>query len=209
MNKLIALLCVSYLVSFSNSLCAQDYASTPETIPSNYNKRSPIYDYSEKQLNNTDTIPDFNIKSNKLKITGTIYLADGVTPAKDVILYVNQPDENGNYELKKDEYRKRYVHHRGWIKTGADGRYTIYTFVPGKFLRAKELKQIHRVIKEPGKPEYEISSFFFNDDPLIPSLTLSCRAKAVQSMLRLDEEEGGMYVATKDIKLNKDIRLVQ
>ena len=79
-------MCVSYLVSFSNSLCAQDYASTPETIPSNYNKRSPIYDYSEKQLNNTDTIPDFNIKSNKLKITGTIYLADGVTPAKDVIM---------------------------------------------------------------------------------------------------------------------------
>ena len=209
MNKLIILLCVSYLVTFSNSLYAQDYASAQEALPSNYNKRSPIYDYSEKQLNNTDTIPDFNIKSNKLKITGTIYLEDGVTPAKDVILYVCQPDEDGNYELKKDEYRKRYVYHRGWVKTDADGRYTLYTFVPGKFLRSQELKQIHRVIKEPGKPEYEISSFFFNDDPLIPSLTLSCRAKAVMSMLRLDDEENGMYVATKDIKLNKDLKNFQ
>jgi protocatechuate 3,4-dioxygenase beta subunit len=209
MNKLITLLCVSYLVSFSNLISAQDYASNQETIPSNYKERSAVFDYTEKTLNNVDTIPDFNIKPNKIKITGTIYLADGVTPAKDVILYVNQPDEDGNYDLKKDEYNKRYVHHRGWVKTGTDGRYTLYTFVPGKFLRSKELKQIHRIIKEPGKPEYAISSFFFNDDPLIPSLTLACRAKAVQSMLRLDDEADGMYVATKDIKLNKDIRLVQ
>ena len=209
MNKLLTLLCVFYLVSFSNLLSAQDYASNRETLPSDYKERSAIFDYTEKNLNNTDTIPDFNTKPNKIKITGTIYLSDGVTPAKDVILYVNQPDEDGNYELKKDEYSKRYVHHRGWVKTGDDGRYTLYTFVPGKFLRSKELKQIHRIIKEPGKPEYAISSFFFNDDPLIPSLTLACRAKAVQSMLRLDDEEDGMYVATKDIKLNKDIRLVQ
>lgn len=73
--------------------------------------------------------------------------------------------------------------------------------MPGKFLRSKELKQIHRVVKEPGKPEYELTSFFFNDDPLIPNLTLACRAKSVMSMLRL-EKEGDMYVATKDIKLN-------
>lgn len=207
MKNLITLLCISYLIGNSNVLYAQDYASA-EDIPINYKKRSPIYDYSEKDINNTDTIPDFATKENKLKITGTIYLADGVTPAKDVILYVCQPDEDGNYKLKKDEYRKRYVHHRGWVKTNADGRYTLYTFIPGKFLRSKELKQIHRVIKEPGKPEYEISSFFFNDDPLIPSLTLACRAKAVQSMLRL-EKEGDMYVATKDIKLNEDIKNFQ
>lgn len=207
MKNLIILLCISYLIGYSNVLHAQDYASI-EDMPINYKKRSPIYDYSEKDLSNTDTIPDFATKETKLKITGIIYLADGVTPAKDVILYVNQPDEDGNYKLKKDAYRKRYVHHRGWIKTDTDGRYTIYTFMPGKFLRSKELKQIHRVIKEPGKPEYKISSFFFNDDPLIPDLTLACRAKAVQSMLRL-EKEGDMYVATKDIKLNKDLKLVQ
>ena len=75
--------------------------------------------------------------------------------------------------------------------------------MPGKYLRAKELKQIHRIVKEPGKAEYDIASFFFNDDPLIPDLTLACRAKAVKSMLRI-EKEGDMYVAKKDIKLNQD-----
>ena len=203
MKNLITLISLAYIFSFSITIHAQDYTSS-ETVPVDYKKRNPIYDYSEEKISNTDTIPDFDIKENKIKITGTIYLADGVTPAKDVLFYVFQPDENGEYELKRDEYRKRYVYHRGWVKTDADGRYTFYTFMPGKFLRVKELKQIHRVIKQPGKPEQELSSFFFNDDPLLPDLTLASRAKTVKSMLKL-EKEGDMYVATKDIKLSENI----
>lgn len=201
------------LFSFACFICtysavAQEFATASDEVPYNYKKRSPIYDYSELKLNSTDTIADFDSKPNKLRISGTIFLSDKKTPAKDVLLYVYQPDEDGNYEMKKDDKHKRYVHHRGWIKTDADGRYTFYTFMPGKFQRTKELKQIHRIIKEPGKPEYDMVSFFFNDDPLLPELTLACRAKAVQSMLRL-EKEGDMYVATKNIILKKDRALDQ
>jgi protocatechuate 3,4-dioxygenase beta subunit len=71
-------------------------------------------------------------------------------------------------------------------------------------MHTKELKQIHRIIKQPGKAEYELASFFFNDDPLIPDLTLACRAKAVQSMLRLEQQKDGMYVANKDIVLTEN-----
>ncbi len=208
MKNLISLFCIVYFMSFNTTITSQEPTSVSESIPSDYKKRSPVYDYLEQNLNNTDTIPDFASKPSKLKISGTIYLSDGVTPAKDVILYVCQSDENGDYKLKKDENRKRYVHHRGWIKTDVDGHYTFYTFMPGKYLHSKELKQIHRIIKEPGKPEYKIKSFFFNDDSLLPELTLACRAKAVSSMLRLEKKDG-MYVAIKDIKLNKNIILVQ
>ncbi len=207
MKNLLTLSLLTFTFIFSNLLSAQDYASA-EAIPANYKKRSAIYDYPENDISNTAIIPDFDTKENKLKITGTIYLADGVTPAKDVILYVFQADEDGDYELKRDEYRKRYVHHRGWIKTDADGLYTIYTFMPGKFVRVKELKQIHRVIKEPGKSEYEISSFFFDNDPLMPYLSLASRAKAVRSMLKL-EKENDILVATKDIVLKDDIKNLQ
>jgi len=205
MKNLIALFCIACFIGSYSTLTAQESDDLSEEVLYNYKNRSPIYDYSEIQLNNTDTIPDFETKPNKLKISGTIYQSDGITPAKNVILYVYQPDEEGNYEMKRDNYRKRYVYHRGWIKTDADGRYIFYTFMPGKFLRSKDLKQIHRVIKEPGEAEYDLASFFFNDDPLIPELTVSCRAKAVMSMLRL-EKEGEMYVATKDIRLNKKVK---
>tara|TARA_R110002050_G_scaffold233063_2_gene368766 strand:+ start:34510 stop:35133 length:624 start_codon:yes stop_codon:yes gene_type:complete len=207
MRKLTPLMFFACLISFS-TLIAQESASTTNDIPLNYKKRNAVFDYSEKQLNNTDTIPDFATKTDKLKITGTIYQSDGKTPASDVILFVHQSDEDGNYELKRDENRKRYIHHRGWIKTNTDGQYTFYTFIPGKFLRSKELRQIHRTIKEPGKPEYELTSFFFDDDPLLPDLTLACRAKAVMSMLKLNKKDG-MYVATKDIILKENILLNQ
>ncbi|MGE5944732.1 MAG: hypothetical protein ACM31G_10375 [Flavobacteriales bacterium] len=202
MKKLTTLLSFASFLSICFTALAQDIANNANRLADDYKNRSALYDYSEANLNNTDTIADFEAKAEKLKITGTIYLKDGITPAKDVILYIYQPDENGNFEMKRDANRKRYVYHRAWIKTDADGKYTFYTFMPGKLLRTKELKQIHRTIKEPGKPEQEMASFFFNDDPLIPELTLACRAEAVKSMLRIEEKDG-MFVATKDIKLDK------
>jgi len=204
MKNLLTLVCLFSFLGVNMMLNAQEFADNSVLSDADYKKRSAIYDYSEANLNNVDSIPDFSEKAEKLKITGTIYQSDGVTPAKDVILYIFQPDENGNYQMERDANRKRYVHHRAWIKTDADGKYTFYTFMPGKLFRTKELKQIHRIIKEPGKAEQELSPFFFNDDPLIPDLTLACRAEAVKSMLRIEEKDG-MYVATKDIKLDKTI----
>lgn len=195
---------VSLACCFVLNLTAQELADNSESFLEDYKKRSALYDYAEVHLNNVDTVPDYSDKLEKLKITGTIYQSDGVTPAKDVILYIFQPDDKGNYNMKRDEHRKRYVYHRAWVKTDADGKYTFYTFMPGKMIRSKELKQIHRVIKEPGKAEQELTPFFFNDDPLIPELTLACRAEAVKSMLRIEEKDG-MYIATKDIKLDKTI----
>lgn len=194
-------LCFAALACIYLTATAQN-SRFEDVLIEDYKKRSALYDYSEVNLNNTDTIADFETKAQKLKITGTIYHSDGVTPAKDVILYIRQPDENGNFQLKKDTNRKRYVYHRAWIKTDADGKYTFYTFMPGKLLRTKELKQILRTIKEPGKPEQELASFFFNDDPLIPELTLACRAEAAKSMLRLEEKDG-MLVGVRDIRLSK------
>lgn len=203
MKNLLILSFFASIMCFSQNLAAQDIASMSDEIPTNYLKRNPIYDYAERQLNNTDTIPDFESKQDKLMITGTIYESDGTTPAKDVILYIQQPDENGNYEIKK-ENDKRYVVNRGWIKTDSDGRYTFYTFVPGSFLHNKELKHIHPIIKEPGKPEYDLDVFLFDNDPF---LSKSCRKrlakKGIDSILKLDKKED-MYVATKDIVLENN-----
>jgi protocatechuate 3,4-dioxygenase beta subunit len=200
MKNLLTLLCIFVFISTIQTLSAQNSADVSEAIPSNYLERNPIYDYSESQLNNTDSIPDFELKQDKLKITGTIFQSDGITPAKDVILYISQPDEDGDYELKTNN-DKRYVHHRGWVKTDADGRYTFYTFVPGNFIQYRELKHIHPVIKEPGKQEYAMDAFLFDNDPF---LSKSCRKrlakKGIDSILVLEKKET-MYVTTKDIIL--------
>lgn len=202
MKKLPSLLSIACFACVCFTTTAQSNSRFEDVLTDDYKKRSALYDYTEAKLNNTDTIPDFETKAQKLKITGTIYQSDGITPAKDIILYICQADEKGNFQLKRDSKKKRYVHHRAWIKTDADGKYTFYTFMPGKLLRTQELKQILRTIKEPGKPEQELAPFFFDDDPLIAELTLACRADAAKSMLRLEEKDG-MLVGTRDIRLSK------
>ena len=202
MKNLLTILCFTFFMSVNFTLIAQETTIASNDLPADYLKRSALYDYSESQLNNTDSIPDFESKSNKLKITGTIYLSDGKTPAKDVILYLEQPDENGDYELKT-ENNKRYVHHRGWIKTNADGQYTFYTFIPGQVLRYKELKHIHPVIKAPGQREYDMDALLFDNDPF---LSKSCRKRlakrGIDTILKPIMKDN-LLVATRDIVLQQ------
>lgn len=186
LNIFVACLFASYASSF-----AQDPGSDYNTF----------YDYTKLELNNTDTIPGFESNSNKLKISGIIYESDGTTPAKDVILYIEQADENGDFDLRKDN-DVRYVHNRGWIKTDANGRYTFYTYIPGNDRRFNFMKQLFPIIKEPSKPEYEIGTFLFDEDPLLSKL---CRKRMAKKgdptrILKLKKEDG-LFVTQKDIIL--------
>ena len=203
MKKLIAPILLLCFMSTCNMIIAQDSST-------DFKERNPIYDYSENQLNNTDTISDFNSKSNKLKITGTIFESDGITPAKDVLLFIEHADENGDYQIKT-ENDKRYVQQRGWIKTDSDGQYTFYTFVPGSafepitYPRTREMKQIFPVIKESGQEEYDLEAFLFDDDPL---LTKRCRTKltrtGIANVLKLVKQDD-IFIATKNIILAQSI----
>jgi protocatechuate 3,4-dioxygenase beta subunit len=155
-------------------------------------------------LTNTDTIPDFRSKTNKLKLTGVIYQSDGVTPAKDVILFIEQPDEDGDFDLRHTD-DKRYVFHRSWVKTDADGRYTFYTFVPGNDRRYNQMQQIFPIIKETSKEEVQLESLLFDEDPM---LTKRCRKrlekKGNTARILTTKKEDGILVAEKDIILSDD-----
>ena len=194
MKNLIKFICVIWF------LCPIVNAQSSE----NYLENHPVYDYTEQQFSNTDTIPDYSSKVNKLKLTGIIYQSDGVTPAKDVVLFIEQPDENGDFDLRKTN-KIRYVHHSAWVKTDADGRYTFYTFVPGNDRRYNRLQEILPIIKEPSKQEYTLETFLFDEDPL---LTKRCRNKIAKKsdtnrILKLKEEDG-VFVAQRDIVLASD-----
>ena len=194
MKNLITLLCLLCFCSAINPIAAQE-------LNSNIDSNSPLYDRAEDQLSNTDTIPDYRSKTNKLKLTGIIYQSDGVTPAKDVILFVEQPDENGDFDLRRTG-DARYVFHRSWVKTDADGRYTFYTFVPGGDRRFNQLQQVFPIVKQSSKEAYELESFLFDEDPL---LTKTCRKRLAKKgdpsrILKL-KSENGIFVAERNIIL--------
>ena len=200
MKYLVTFICLTFFIGTNVSVSAQESIDTSE----NFLTRSPVYDYTETQLNNTDTIPGFESKLNKLKITGTIYESDGITPAKDVILYIDQADENGDFDLRYTN-EKRYVHNRGWIKTDADGTYTFYTYIPGNDRRYNQMQQLFPIVKEPSKEAYEIASFLFEEDPF---LTKTCRKRLAKkgdpSRILAPKSVDGLYVVEKDIILNSE-----
>lgn len=167
---------------------------------------NPFNDYSKQKLSNVDTIPGFDSKQNKLKIYGTIYESDGVTPAKDVILYIEQADENGDFDVRIQD-NVQYVYNRGWIKTDSDGHYTFYTYVPGNDRRYNMLKELFPLVKEPSMKEYEIETFLFDNDPLLSKFCRKRIAKKsdITRILKFKEEDG-LLVAQRDIILkDKDI----
>lgn len=166
-----------------------------------------IYEYGNKILNPVDTLPLFEETEPKLKISGTVYQQDGKTPAKDVILYIYHTNREGIYQTKGDEegWAKRHGFIRGWIKTDSTGNYTFYTFRPGSYPDRSEPEHIHLTVKEPGRNEYYLDDFVFEDDPLLESGRRNAFSNRGGSGLMKPELKDGMLHIERDIVLGRNI----
>ena len=206
MKNLLTILCFA---SFTSAVFAQtSIEKTPfcEAVHVDEAPFSAINAYSENDLTDTATVPSYETMTHKLKLTGVVYENDGTTPATNVIVYIELANEAGEYELV-NEAGAHHVNHRAWIKTGADGRYTFYAFVPGateqpmtKPTRHRP-QHIHVTVKEEGQPAYELASFLFESDPL---LTKSCKKKLTKRGLDIvltTVTQDDILVAKKNITL--------
>ena len=161
-----------------------------------------------EKLSWIDTLPDFNEPGPKMMISGIIYQADGTTPAKDVVLYIYHTDQDGNYSNKKNEkgWASRHGYIRGWMKTNEKGQYKFYTLLPASYPNSTALKHIHPTIKEPGKNEYYIDEFIFDNDPF---LTTERRKQPRQLRagdgLIILKYEMGILIGERNIYLGKNI----
>ncbi|HZW63379.1 MAG TPA: hypothetical protein VFF15_07025 [Flavobacteriaceae bacterium] len=193
--------CLSGLLS---STVAQDMAYASVYTETELVNEIPTPTLVENTIRNTDTIPDFNLAKTKIKLTGIIYEQDGKTPAKDVELSLYQKNEEGRFEALNTEEKPREIRHKGVVKTAADGRYTFYTFMPGKALRSYDLKEIYLIVKVPGKEEVGMHPIVFDNDPLLKK---SCRKKLIRKGINnivVLQEEQGLQVGTKDIVVEGD-----
>ena len=158
------------------------------------------------QLSNVDTLPDFDQPGPKIEISGTIFHSDGKTPAKDVVLYVYHTDQTGVYPTKGNEkgWARRHGYLRGWLKTGADGKYKFYTLVPASYPNGRNPKHIHPTIKEPGIAEYWIDEYLFADDPYLQNENHNRPPRGGNGVLK-PEMKNGMLRATRDIILGQNV----
>jgi protocatechuate 3,4-dioxygenase beta subunit len=158
------------------------------------------------QLNNVDTLPDFNDPGPKIEISGVIYESDGKTPAPDVVLYVYHTDQTGVYPTRGNEkgWAKRHGYIRGWMKTDQNGYYKFYTLVPASYPNGKNPKHIHPTIKEKDKNEYWIDEYLFEGDPYL-QFEKSDRPPRGSNGIINPVMKDGMLRATRNITLGLNV----
>lgn len=166
-----------------------------------------IFEYGNKKLYATDTLPKFQESTPKLKITGTVYMNDGKTPAENVILYIYHTNENGIYETKGNEqgWAKRHGYIRGWVKTEKNGKYGFYTFKPAPYPNGRAANHIHIIVVEPHKNEYYIDDFMFETDSLLTKQEKNRLSQRGGSGIIALEKQNELLLMKRDIILGLNI----
>lgn len=154
-----------------------------------------------------DTLPDYNEPGPKMMISGTIFKSDGKTPAPGVILYVYHTNQAGIYANKHNEkgWARRHGYIRGWMRTNEKGQYRFYTLRPASYPNSTALQHIHPTIKEPGKNEYWIDEFIFDDDPFLTAEARKGQQERGGNGIIKLKNEHGILVGHRDIYLGKNI----
>lgn len=160
------------------------------------------------KLSNIDTTDGWLEEGQKLIVQGHIYHLDGKTPANEVIVYFYHTDKKGLYTPTPNmpNSARRHGHLRGWIKTGPDGSYALYTNRPAQYPEGKIEAHIHVMVKEPDldKP-YWIDEWIFEDDPLVTAEVRSRMPTKGGSGILNVRTENGVQLAEHDIILGKNI----
>jgi len=140
-----------------------------------------------------------------LLVSGRIFQPDGVTPASGVMLYVYHTDVKGYYTNEASGRQSQKPRLRGWMRTGADGRYEFLSIRPGSYPGTTTPQHIHVTLSGAGYTEYWIDSYLFEDDP---HLTAEHRSKlsgrgGFQPVLTLKRDEQGVFRGVRDLMLER------
>lgn len=99
-----------------------------------------------------------------MEISGTVYRADGKTPASGVTMFVYHTDATGHYDPQDDPFAPRL---RGWLRTDRDGHYNFRSIRPAPYPNHSEPAHIHVHIWSDTMPEHFLPEYWFSDDALI------------------------------------------
>lgn len=161
-----------------------------------------------ENLSSETTLPGYEEGAPKIHVSGTVFKKDGKTPAPGVIIYVYHTDVYGIYPTKGDEegWGKRHGYIRGWMKTDANGRYSFYTIRPAAYPnQTQNPSHIHTIIKEPGKTEYWISDYLFDDDPILTERQRRNQTHIGGNGIIRIVNKNGIGEASRDIFLGQNV----
>ena len=128
----------------------------------------------------------------RMEIDGTVFMKDGKTPAKNIVLYMYHTNANGAYAPANTQTTGRiHGHLRGWVKTNEQGKFELHSIRPVSYPQSNIPAHIHILIKEPGKTLYYIDEVWFEDDPFVTrSLKEKSEKRGGDMIIHLEKKDG-------------------
>jgi protocatechuate 3,4-dioxygenase beta subunit len=166
-----------------------------------------MYEGMPQQLSWQTAIATDSEAGEKLEISGIVYHLDGRTPASGIIIYFWQTDATGRYTPapKTTGFARTHGHLRGWLKTNEKGEYKFTTIKPAPYPNDVIPAHIHPSVKEPGKNEYYVEDFLFDDDRLLNRQERAeLENRGGSGILRLTKRDG-ILVGRRNITLGLNI----
>ncbi len=140
-------------------------------------------------------------KGEQMIISGTVFAADGKTPAPNVLIYLYHTDIEGFYGRKSGEHR--HGRYRGWMLTDKQGKYEFQTIKPAPYPENRFAAHIHTTITTASVREEWIDSILFEGDRLISQRERETAGKkgGFNPILKLEKGANGIWRASRDIQL--------
>jgi protocatechuate 3,4-dioxygenase, beta subunit len=158
-----------------------------------------------KSLTSSATITTREEPGDPIEISGTVYMLDGKTPARGIVLYVYQTDKTGIYR-RHGKDGTAHGELRGWMKTDELGRYSFRSIRPGSYPNSDNPQHIHIIIKEPGIAPYWIDEYHFKDDPLLTTaVTKRFEQRGGSGIITLVNNGKGVWKGKRDIVLGQNV----
>jgi protocatechuate 3,4-dioxygenase beta subunit len=127
-------------------------------------------------ITSTVRLADDKEPGERMILHGSVMQKDGKTPAAGIILYMYHTNAKGIHAAGDQQVHARsHGRLRGWVKTDAQGKFTLNSIRPGAYPNGEIPAHIHIMVKEPGKTRYYIDEVWFDDDPFV---TNSLRGQA-------------------------------
>lgn len=139
-------------------------------------------------------------RGEPLLVAGTVYHADGTTPAPNTLIYLYHTDVNGYYGRGNEPPHGRF---RGWLLTDENGGYVFRTIKPAPYPELRFAAHIHMTVTTETRREDWIDSILFDGDQLISANERRDAGNrgGFDPILKLERRPDGLLVGRRDIKL--------
>ena len=135
-------------------------------------------------------------------ISGTIYQADGKTPAPNVLIYLYHTDIKGYYGRDDEPRHGRF---RGWMLTDEKGRYEFRSIKPASYPDTTIASHIHMTLTSKSFKEDSVDSILFEGDKFISVSERNNAGKkgGFNPILKFEKDANGIMRGVRDIQLWK------